>query len=146
MNLVDVMMGGLVFSLASISSLQIYGSSLRWAHGHEQRQHQAAALAMALSEGSRQLRQPVDGAPGPLRSGDCTRAAADLVAALKQAPLGSGLTRVVDQAGELVSITVDASGLPSRRRWFSPAAYGLCGNAPLHGTPSGIVPLGEARP
>jgi PAS domain-containing protein len=50
MNLVDVMMGGLVFSLASTSSLQIYGSSLRWAHGHEQRQHQAAALAQQEHE------------------------------------------------------------------------------------------------
>lgn len=135
MNLVDVMVGGLVFSLASAGSLHIYGSSLRWAQGHEQRQQVAAALDLALTEGARQLWDQIDGTSSNSHPEDCVRTAANLAASLNQVSVEQGISREVKQVGELVSITVDASGFPPRRRWFSPAAYGLCGDPPLRQLP-----------
>ena len=140
MNLVDVMVGGLVFSLASVSSLHIYGSSLRWAQGHEHREQVAADLEIALTEASRQLWQQVASASEESRTGNCSTAAEELESALKATPGTSGISREVVQQGELVSVTVKADGLPQRRRWFAPAAYGLCGELPMAQS-SAISPL-----
>jgi hypothetical protein len=130
MNLVDVLAGGLVFSLASASSLQIYGSSLRWAHGQEQRQATATAMELALAEGARTLRQHRDaataGTGAATDSSDCSSTALLLASEIQGASVSSGITSEVRAEGEWVSVTVRATGLPERRRWLSPAAYGLC--------------------
>lgn len=144
MNLVDVITGGLVFSLASTSSLHIYGSSLRWAQGHEQRQQLAADLDVALTAGVRQLWEQTDLTSMESRTEDCKRAAADLVDSLYKIPLEAGFTREVKQVGELVSFTVGVPGLSARRRWLSPAAYGLCGVPPLNRLPKSSPHIEEA--
>lgn len=126
MNLGDVITGGLVFSLASASSLQLYATSLAWVGGHRGRQQQAVASELALVQVAQQFRQRIAG--GGLSHGDCGQVAADLVAALEALPLAEGLQRTVRQEQELVRLTLQAPGLPQRQRWFSPAAYGLCGS------------------
>lgn len=125
MNLGDVITGGLVFSLASASSMQIYATSLGWAGGHRGRQQHAVASELALVQVAQQFRQRI--AAGELPGGSCEQVAADLVAALEALPLAAGLQHTVRQDQELVRFTLQAPGLPRRQRWFSPAAYGLCG-------------------
>lgn len=127
MSLVDVLMGGLVFSLASASSLQIYGSSLRWADGQEQREATAIAMELALAQGESMLRQQRDAAAVGANPIDCSTAAELLASSLRALPLPQGLTGEVSREGELVSLTVRADRMPERRRWLSPAAFGLCG-------------------
>lgn len=125
MNLGDVITGGLVFSLASASSMQIYATSLGWAGGHRGRQQQAVDIELAFVQVAQQFRQRI--AAGGLPGGHCGPVAADLVAALEALPLAAGLQHTVRQEQELVRFTLEAPGQPRRQRWFSPAAYGLCG-------------------
>ena len=59
---------------------------------------------------------------------DCADAASWLVAHLQAQPLGEGLSREVSaEPGALVRVRISAPEVGERRRWLSPAAYGLCG-------------------
>ena len=121
MSLVDVLMGGVVFGLASTASLQLYGSSLQFAQGREQRQVHAQALELALAEGQRRL---VELEP----QADCAAVAAALEQALKPSLVASPLSQEVrrDNQHNAVRLVIGAPGLLERSRWYVPAAYGLC--------------------
>lgn len=121
MSLVDVLMGGVVFGLASTASLQLYGSSLQFAQGREQRQDHAQQLELALAEGHRRLAELEPQA-------DCTAVAAGFERALNPSLVAPPLSQEVSRNKEhnAVRLVIRAPGLPERSRWYVPAAYGLC--------------------
>lgn len=137
MNLVETLMGGVIFGLASMGSLQIYGSSLRATHGHDGRQQQANVIDLVLAGAHQELtRQSTElaaaGRPGAGACGDRSVAiAAEVRALIPASAQASGVQVAVDVDEELILITAQAEGQPVRRRWFSAAAYGLCGNPEL---------------
>jgi hypothetical protein len=122
MSLVDALMGGVVFAMASTASLQLYGSSLQVTKGRELRQQRAEQMEVALAEGYRRMAELSP-------NSDCL-AVATALATLLQPPTADGLNRTVLVQGDAVRLAITASGLPERSRWYAPAAYGLCEVAP----------------
>lgn len=126
MNLVDALMGGVVFGLASTASLQIYGSSLSAAQGGETRQQRMAEMDLVLAEGH----QLVAGLTP--RPSSCAAAAAALAEKLEASPAASAarIRPETELKGDAVRLKVQVNGLPERSRWYVPAAYGQCGVKP----------------
>lgn len=126
MSLVDALMGGVVFGLASTASLQIYGSSLNPAQGGETRQQRMAEMDLALAEGHQLLVELTD------RWSSCADAAAALAKKLEASLAASagGITPKAQPEGDAVRLTLQLNGLPERSRWYVPAAHGLCGVKP----------------
>lgn len=122
MSLVDVLMGGVVFGLASTASLQIYGSSLNAAQGGETRQQRMVEMDLALAEGYQLV---VELTPRP---SSCAAAAAALGKELKKslAASAAGISSDTLVNGEAVRLVVREPGMPERSRWYVPAAYGVC--------------------
>ncbi|MFM7548287.1 MAG: hypothetical protein ACKO8I_05325 [Cyanobacteriota bacterium] len=134
MNLTDTMIGGVVFALASTSSLQIHRSSLEASAGQELRRDRDAASDRLLVALQRELQRqgallPPD-YPLPPCSDGVTALSQQLptqLGAALAAAQQAGVTLDLSASGELLSATVRAPQLPERRRWYSPAAHGLCG-------------------
>ena len=122
MSLVDALMGGVVFGLASTASLQIYGSSLNAAQGGETRQQRMGEMDLALAEGHQVVAGLAD------RSSSCAAAAVALGKELKMTLSASaaGIRSETKVEGDAVRLTVQAKGLPERSRWYVPAAHGVC--------------------
>lgn len=135
MNLTDCMIAGVVFSVASLGSLQIHGSSLRASAGHEQRRLQDGVADQLLQLVPRELDRLAAQPPLAVIQPDCealaTRMARELPAQLVPEPAAAAteMRLQLQASGEWLAATVQAPGLAERRRWYSPAAYGLCGNA-----------------
>jgi hypothetical protein len=146
MNLVDTVTGGVIFGLASMASLQIHGSSLRASGGLEERRAQDAGMDLLLAQVQRQLEQQAREAllaaavPADQRCEERATVLQESIAASLPATGSGGATVLLSAEGALLKAMVQAPDLPLRRRWFSPAAYGLCGN------PSGAPPPGDALP
>lgn len=129
MNFADVLVGSLVFSLASGSSLQLtarMGQSLLEQRRQAERMEQ---IDLALVAGEQALRQAAAQRPSPDPA--CADPAALLVSLLQEAPatpLAAGLQRQVAAVGDRqVSLGIVGGGPGlDRRRLFTPAAYGLC--------------------
>jgi len=124
MNLVECLVASVILVGASSCSLQLWASSSSAAKQAEQRQHQLGQLEIGLLASQARLAalaaQPV--------STDCADAARWLAAHLQSQPLAAGLTRDVSaETGALVRVQIRAAEVGQRQRWFSPAAYGLCG-------------------
>ena len=118
MSLVDALMGGVVFGLASTASLQLYGSSLQFAQGGEERQQREAQVELVLAEGYQRMAELTPGQ-------SCTAAAKELAALLDLASY-QGLTVDTLVESDMVRMAVRAPGLPERSRWYAPAAFGVC--------------------
>ena len=118
MSLVDALMGGVVFGLASTASLQLYGSSLQFAQGGEERQQREAQVELVLAEGYQRMAELTPGQSG-------TAAAKELAALLDLASY-QGLTVDTLVESDMVRMAVRAPGLPERNRWYAPAAFGVC--------------------
>jgi hypothetical protein len=124
MNLVEILVASVILVISSSCSLQLWASSTSSAALSEQHQHQLGQLEIALLASQARLAalaaQPV--------AADCADAASWLVAHLQAQPLGEGLSREVSaEPGALVRVRISAPEVGERRRWLSPAAYGLCG-------------------
>jgi len=145
MNLVDTLTGGVIFALVSMASLQIHGSSLRATGGLEQLRERDAAMDLLLAQVQRELERraqelSTDAGPEPTA---CEGSAAQLLDAIVAAlpsstPAGASVQLEVEES--LLKATAQAPELPLRRRWFNPAAYGLCGN------PAVETPLANGQP
>ena len=124
MNLVEAMVASALFVTSSSCSLQLWSGSASWARQAEAQQQQAAQLEAALLASQAQL----TALAGTAIAADCTAASSWLAAHLQSLPSGEGLVRQVSaEPGALVRVAVsDANGL-ERQRWYSPAAFGLCG-------------------
>lgn len=128
MNLVETLIGGVVFAVASMGSLRIYASSVQATQGlHQRQEHDTATeLTFAAVHRSLSLRSEA-GSPGG--AGDSSGCAVPLVQPLLAAAAGGTEAAVqISQHEGLLRVVVQISDQPSRQRWFSPAAYGLCGN------------------
>ena len=124
MNLVECLVASVILVGASSCSLQLWASSSSAADQAEQLQHQLGQLEIGLLASQARLAalaaQPV--------ATDCADAARWLAAHLHSQPLAAGLTRDVSaETGALVRVQIRAAEVGQRQRWFSPAAYGLCG-------------------
>jgi len=124
MNLVETLVASVILALASSCSLQLWASSTSSAAAVEQRQHQLGQLEIALL-GSQARLEALAAEPV---AADCADAAHWLTTHLQSQPLAAGLTRVVSaEPAALVRVQISAGEVGQRQRWFSPAAYGLCG-------------------
>lgn len=131
MTLVDTLVSGVIFGLASFASLQIHASSLRVSGGLQQRRERDAAMDLLLAQVHRALDRAAQELTADAALPSCDTSAAalqqSLIAVLPAAAPG-GVTLQLGLEGDLLSATAQAPELPLRRRWYSPAAYGLCGN------------------
>lgn len=138
MNLVETLMGGVIFGLASMGSLQIYGSSLQATYGNDQRQDHDAAMDLILATVHQSLSSQAAG-PSSGDAGDSPACAATVMKMLGDALVNhassADVTFELSQHDGLLRLMVLGVDQPPRQRWFSPAAYGLCGN-PLGATTS----------
>ena len=124
MNLVEAMVASAMFVTSSSCSLQLWSSSASWARQAEAQQQQAAKLEAALLASQAQL----TALAGTAIAADCTAASSWLAAHLQSLPSGEGLVRQVSaEPGGLVRLQVAAAEGMERQRWYSPAAFGLCG-------------------
>jgi Tfp pilus assembly protein PilX len=121
MNLVEVLVAAVVVAGASCGSAQVLGMGSRWSLQAEQRQARLERQEAAMVAAELAVRQLAEGSAP--RAGACGAAAAELAAALEQAP-----SLQVWQEEERVLVEVTGEGdEPPRRRLYSPAALGLCG-------------------
>lgn len=133
MNIADVLIGSLVFSLASGSSLQLtagMGRSLVAQRADQERMERIEAELLAADQRLRQAAAQLSGADA-----SCADPAGLMVALIQaslQAPLGEPLPAGMERHLEVVSpqqVRLSFSGAGtavSRQRLFTPAAYGLC--------------------
>lgn len=126
MNLMEVVMAALVFSVSAGSSLQIWTLMSAGVLQQEQRQRLADRLdgELAALEAMVRLQSRRQGTPVA-----CEAGAAALRQWLLTRPLGDGVVRQVSplpqEDGVLLQLTI--AGSPGRRqRLFHPAALGLC--------------------
>jgi hypothetical protein len=124
MNLVEAMVASAILVSSSSCSLQLWAGSTRWTRQAEVRQQQQAQLDVALLNSQGQL-AALAGTP---MAADCQAASSWVAAHLQAQPLAAGLARQVSaEPGALVRVQVSGADGAQRQRWFSPAAYGLCG-------------------
>ena len=124
MNLVEAMVASAMFVTSSSCSLQLWSGTASWARQAEAQQQQAAQLEAALLASQAQLTALAGTPIAP----DCTAASSWLAAHLQSLPSGEGLVRQVSaEPGALLRLQVTGAGGEQRQRWYSPAAFGLCG-------------------
>ena len=140
MNLVETLVAAVILVVSSSCSLQLWASSTSSAAVAEQRQHQLGQLESALLGSQARLTAL---AAEPVAT-DCADAARWVAAHLQSQPLGAGLGRVVSaEPGALVRVQITAAEVGQRQRWFSPAAYGLCGTSAPKTEPTTEPTTGE---
>lgn len=124
MNLIETLVALMILAISSSFSLQLWASSTTSAEAAEQRQHQLGQLEVALLGSQARL-----AALEALPMLGCADAASWLVGHLQSQSLGAGLSREVsaEPGAALVRVRISAPEVGERQRWFSPAAYGLCG-------------------
>ena len=124
MNLVEALVASAMLVSSSSCSLQLWAGSTSWTRHSDLRQQQQAQLDAALLSSQRQL-ATLAGTP---IAADCTAASTWVAAHLQAQPALPGVElQVRAEPGALVRVEVAGSQGAQRQRWFSPAAYGLCG-------------------
>lgn len=136
MNLADVLMGSLVFGLASTSALQLSMRTSQSLLQQRQQAEQMEQIDLALLAGEQALRQAGYQRPNPDPA--CANPAAVMISILNGAahtPLPTGLSRQVTALNDRqVSLAIIGAGAGiDRQRLLSPGAYGLC---PAHSAPA----------
>lgn len=127
MTLVESVVASLLFASVATASAGIWSLGLM-AETHRTAQERSLDRIDAELNAV-DVRVRAEGA-APAAGGDCATAVHALVARVEALPVGEGVVRQVvpDDAGEGVWVKVAVEGQPEdRRRWFSPAALGLCG-------------------
>jgi hypothetical protein len=133
MNLVEAMVASAMLVSSSSCSLQLWAGSTNWVRQAEVRQQQQAQLDAALLNSQGQL-AALAGSP---MAADCDAASSWIAAHLQAQPVAGGLARQVRaEPGALVRVQVSGADGVQRQRWFSPAAYGLCGAASASAEPT----------
>jgi hypothetical protein len=136
MNLLEPLVAGVVLFIALFSSLQINASNSQWsldqARSQESRSAADASLLASQAIASKLAQAQSSGSVSAMAT--CNQAAVTLAQNINAASLGTiGDVPVQREAtvitGDLVDVTVTAGNLAPRRRWLSPAAYGLCGGS-----------------
>jgi len=126
MNLVEALVASAMLVSSSSCSLQLWAGSTSWTRQAEGRQQQLAQLDAALLSSQSQL-VALAGAP---IAADCIAASTWLAAHLQAQPALPGVAlQVRAEPGALVRVQVAGAEGVQRQRWFSPAAYGLCGES-----------------
>jgi hypothetical protein len=134
MNFADVLIGSLVFTLASGSSLQLTAGMGRSLVAQRADQERMEWIELELLAADQRLRNGAALRPNP---DPACADSAGLMLALIQAPLTqapltqplpAGLERQLDVNGpHQVRLSFSGAGTAvSRQRLFTPAAYGLC--------------------
>jgi hypothetical protein len=134
MNFADVLIGSLVFTLASGSSLQLTAGMGRSLVAQRADQERMERIELELLAADQRLRQGAALRPNP---DPACADPAGLVVALIQAPLTqapltqplpAGLERRLEVEGpHQVRLSFSgANAAAARQRLFTPAAYGLC--------------------
>jgi hypothetical protein len=125
MNLVEAMVASAMLVTSSSCSLQLWAGSTSWVRQADLRRQQADELEVVLLSSQAQ----VSSLAGTPLAVDCTAASGWLAAHLQGQPSRPGVERQVSaEPGALVRVQVSGAGGELRQRWFSPAAYGLCGS------------------
>ena len=133
MNLVEAMVASAMLVSSSSCSLQLWAGSTNWVRQAEVRQQQLAQLDAALLSSQSQL-AAMAGRPIAV---DCTAASTLVAAHLQAQPARPGVDlQVRAEPGALVRVQVAGAEGVQRQRWFSPAAYGLCGAASASAEPT----------
>lgn len=140
MNFADVLIGSLVFSLASGSSLQLTAGMGRTLVAQRSDRERSERIELELLATDQRLRQGA----AQIASSDpaCADPAALLLSLIEAQPQGTsseplpaGLERRLELAGpQQVRLGfLGAAAATSRQRLFTPAAYGLCSPVPAAG-------------
>jgi len=127
MTLLESVVASLLFASVATASLGIWSLGLTAEASRAAKERSLDRIDAELNAVDLRLRTAGTAAtPG----GDCSTAQQTLVAAVESVPAAEGVVRQVaaDGGGEGVWVSVAAEGRPAdRRRWFSPAALGMCG-------------------
>ncbi|MEA5415403.1 hypothetical protein [Synechococcus sp. BA-132 BA5] len=126
MNLIEVLIGSVVFAASAGASLQLWALAGAAALAQERQQERMELAEATLLRAEAALRQQ---APG---GGDCTTAAAQLRQRLAADPLAPGLARQLEPSasgdGVVLRLVVEGQ-TEARQRLYVPAVLGLCGPA-----------------
>jgi len=136
MHLVDVLMAGSVFAIASGGSMQICSATALQAQQLNSRQ----GLEQRIEQDRLQLQTHWRSSGAT----DCTSAASQLPLLAAAVPVPTGLTREVllSSDGQSVQLRWTATADPAlqRQRLVSPAGMGVCGLAPPSNAIEGLQP------
>ena len=133
MSLLEVIVASSVFLGACSGAAQIGAASAQAITQQRQQSQQLEQIEAQLLAVAPVMQAARAEAPQGLVGSDCGAVAAwmqDRLAA-DLPPAGAGLERQLSlsAAGDAVQLTLAVPGGPQRQRLFSPAAFGLCGNA-----------------
>lgn len=163
MHLLEVVIAGGVFAVASGSSVQLWSAMAVQAHqltNREQLEHQIEQDRLMLQTLWRNSAQPVTEEAEPAASG-CRASATELLALASSQPVAASLRRemLLSPDGRSLRIQWSAAGTagPRRDRVVTPAGLGLCGLEPpdaeassapgaSDGSPSSDAPIPESPP
>jgi hypothetical protein len=136
MHLVDVLMAGSVFAIASGGSMQICSATALQAQQLNSRQ----GLEQRIEQDRLQLQTHWRSSGAP----DCSAAASQRPLLAAAVPVPTGLTREVllSPDGQSVQLrwTATADPVLQRQRLVSPAGMGVCGLAPASNAIEGLQP------
>jgi type II secretory pathway pseudopilin PulG len=113
MNLTELLVAATVLAISASASLQVWAAGGQWSVRVDQQRQQHIALEAELLAVQAQLQQLA----GEPVAADCQAAADWLVARLP----------ALEHAGSGVGLRLQGAGGLERRRWYDPAALGLCG-------------------
>jgi hypothetical protein len=150
MNLLEPLVAGVVLFIALFSSLQINASNSQWSIDQASRQELNSAADASMLASQAIASKLAQSSGSGIAIADCKKAADTLAQEINNvsvAMIVDGSVKreatVIEKREEtvaekdektiiyyFVSVTVTAKGLAPRRRWLSPAAYGLCGSSP----------------
>ena len=115
MSLTEVIVSAVVFATSASCSLQLWVSGMAWMRRAERQREQLVQLDGRVLAVQAQLEQQA----GQPMAEDCDAVISSL----------AGRLDGVEPSGLGLWIRVAAEGAGRRKRWFDPAAYGLCGVA-----------------
>lgn len=144
MNFADVLVGSLVFTIASGSSLDLTARVGRSLIAQRQDKERMERIDLELLAAERSVRQLA--VEAPFTDAVCTDPTGTLLNALSGsstgAPLPPELERRVEVVGERqVRLVVRGGGEAlDRQRIFTPAAYGLCPTQATAPNQAGVLP------
>ena len=113
MNLTELLVAATVLAISASASLQVWAAGGQWSVRAEQQRQQHTALEAELLAVQAELQQLA----GEPVAADCQAAADWLVARLP----------ALERDGSGVGLRLQGAGGLERRRWYDPAALGLCG-------------------
>jgi hypothetical protein len=149
MNFADVLVGSLVFSIASGSSLDLTARMGRSLLLQRQERERMEQIDVEMLAGEQNLRKATRQRPSPDPA--CADPAGLLMALMQGAslsPLPVGLERRLEPiGGRHVRLRISGGG-PSldRQRLFTPTAYGLCAHQPMAQQPLRPAPNSPTPP